>query len=275
MTVSDIPESKAGLKSGSPSLEALLRRKDVWRGHSQAFVGQKAWDTGHDVLNALLLQRGWPESNLIELGQKHLAGTWFLLAPAASSLIGMAEACRGVLVLLNPPAEPYAEGLSQAGFVLDRVLLVQTRSKNDFLASFLELARSPACQMLMAWQPRQRLSYAELRKCQLAVQEQAGLYFLLRHHSALSQSSPASLRLNMHVEARSLQVELIKQRGKLPGAAVHIPLPDAWFSTGAYAGLMQSSDTPLYQQANATPWLSNNVLSLRPASGRAEKPSRG
>jgi len=219
------------------SLDDVLRRNDVWRGHSQAFVSQEVIDTGHEALNKLLLHGGWPQGSLIELGQLRFAGLWFLLSPAVKALM---QGMRGaVLALLNPPAEPCAVNLLQTPLALDDVLLIRPQTKSDFVASFVELAKSPACIMLMAWPPKQALSYAELRKCQLATQEQLGLYMLFRHVRALRQSSPAALRLTLQLDIESLHIELLKQRGRKPGASTELALPDSYLSDIEYRDLLE------------------------------------
>lgn len=277
---SDHSESLIGAKRSHSSLDELLRRNDVWRGHSQVFVPQASIDTGHPTLNSALIHKGWPEACLVELGQSNAAGTWLLFSHAARSVSGMdlglglapgsdvrsgfsGAASKpdegGVIVLLNPPAAPYAVGLLRLGIPLERVWIITPQNKADFIACFVELARSPACRMLMSWQPKQRLSYTELRKCQLATHERAGLYVLFRHESALTQSSPAALRIRVVVSEQHLELEFLKQKGKVPNAKVLLSLPDYWFSSGPYKSLDQSD----LSHAN------NKLSSLRAAARSA------
>ena len=52
------------------TLEQLLRREDLWRGDSQRFAALRSVvGTGFDLLNAVLLGRGWPTGTLIEFCQ--------------------------------------------------------------------------------------------------------------------------------------------------------------------------------------------------------------
>ena len=154
-----------------PTLEQLLRRGDVWRGHSQVFSPREAIATGHAALDARLVNRGWPLGSLVEVCLPEafkrdgcFGGEWLLLSPVVNTLCG----AETFLILLNPPAQPFASGLIQAGVPLDQVLVIRAESRQDFIASFVELSRSQYCAILLAWQPRQNLSYTELRKCQLA-----------------------------------------------------------------------------------------------------------
>lgn len=221
------------------TLEQLLHRGDIWRGCDQLPLPRAVADTGFSTLNAALLNHGWPLSSLIEVCQQNLSHSeWLLLTPALRAAPG------GYLVLLNPPATPFAQGLIQAGINLDHILIVQTRNKADFLASFSELARTESCDALLAWQPQQSLSYTELRKCLLATTEGRGLYVLFRPTSARQQSSPAVLRIGTEMRAHTLEVHIYKQKGVLQTVrlpTIQLPLPSSWQGLPAHRTLGQTS----------------------------------
>lgn len=205
-------------------LEQLLNRSDIWRGDSRAFVPQLTVDSGYPNLNDSLLNSGWPTSSLVEVCQRGLhQQEWQLLSPVL-------KAGTGYIVLLNPPALPFCQALIQWGIDLERIIIVQVANKADFLASFVELVRSESCEVLLAWQQHQMLSYTELRKCLLATNEGAGLYILFRPESAQQQSSPATLRVLTEVTPTQLQVKIFKQKGVLQQQAqpIALPLPKAW-----------------------------------------------
>lgn len=232
------------------SLEQLLKRGDVWRGRSQCFVPQAVLDTGHAELNAGLLNDGWPLATLVEICQPGTLqgstntgavsqGEWLLFIPALRHLKD------GYLVLLNPPAIPFAPALIQAGIDLDRLLVVEAEKKVDFLASFTELARADICVAIMAWQPINNLNYTELRKCQLACSDGKGLYLLFRPISVQRQSSPAALRLRAKLQAQALEIQIFKQKGSLSPAnncSIYLPLPETWLPVTPHAD--QGRDTP-------------------------------
>lgn len=221
------------------TLEQLLRRGDIWRGQSQRAAPQTALNTGHERLNAALLHQGWPLATLVEVHQPHTAGQseWLLLAPALRQLTV------GYTVLLNPPALPFAAGLIQLGLDLDRLLIVQTPSKQDFLAGFVELARAEICAALLAWQPKHKLTYTELRKCLLASAECRGLRLMFRPAQVQQQSSPAVLRLTARLHSQTLELNIFKQKGWLGAAAsrpLHLPLPENWMPLAPYGQLDQT-----------------------------------
>ena len=117
------------------SLEQLLLRDDMWMGHSQRFTTRSAVDTGYEELNAGLLNRGWPLGGLVEICQQGMQGEWQLFIPSLLELPGL-------IVLLNPPADPFCQAFIQAGIDLERLIVVAAPEKNHFIACFIELARA-------------------------------------------------------------------------------------------------------------------------------------
>lgn len=235
------------------TLEQLLRRGDVWRGQSRRFVPQPALDTGYAALNAALLHKGWPLGSLIEVCQPSSCGNseWLLLTPS------LLRTQSDYIVLLNPPALPFAQGLIQAGIALERLLVVQAENKADFLASFVELTRTPACEALLAWQPKQTLTYTDLRKCLLATGDSHGLYVLFRHADHQVQSSPASLRLAVELHGTHLEINIFKQKGMLaknPLRSLQLPLPESWQALAPHRQSDQTAEgNPLQPQRKDQP----------------------
>jgi protein ImuA len=228
------------------NLEQLLNRSDIWRGDSYRPAPQRAQDSGYVDINAALINKGWPTSSLIEVYQKGLQlQEWLLFLPALA-------AATGYIVLLNPPGTPFCQAFIQAGIDLERIVVVHSANKADFLASFAELARTQACEVLFAWQQHQALSYTELRKCLLATNEGAGLCVLFRPESAQQQSSPAVLRLLTQMTSRHIQLTIFKQKGVLQPQSHPINLP---LST-ALKGLLPHSlldQTVLSGKSGTTP----------------------
>lgn len=195
------------------ALEQLLRRGDIWRGHSRAFIPQAVHSTGFTELDKALLNGGWPTRSLIECNFQHktYSGEWWLFSPLIKALCARQQ--DGWLVLLNPPAIPFAPALIQSGIPLDQLLIVESRNKQDFIASFIEFTRSAHCLALLAWQIPYSLNYTELRKCQLACAEGSAIYTLFRPNNTRNQSSPAPLRLSLVFSNTALELEIYKQRG--------------------------------------------------------------
>jgi len=170
----------------------------------------------------------------VDVCQTGRGGEWLLFGPAIRQLCRQSDAC---VALLNPPALPYALGLLQDGIALDQILVIRPRNRQDFVACFLELSRSPACQAVLAWQPGQAVSYSQLRRLQLGTADQRGVYVLFRPLYTRQQSSPAGLRLISRIGVEQLLIQVFKQRGQLmtpaEGAAdrtVRLALPGHWFT---------------------------------------------
>lgn len=206
------------------TLEQVLRRGDVWRGHSRAFIPQEVHSSGFVELDKALLNAGWPISRLIECRFRHknCSGEWLLFTPLIKALYARQE--EAFLVLLNPPATPFAPALIQNGIPLNQLLIVESKSKQDFIAGFIEFTRSSHCLALLAWQPPYSLNYSELRKCQLACAEGKGLYTLFRPAFGKHQSSPAPLRLEVGFTNTCLEVEIFKQQGLFNKRLVRLEL---------------------------------------------------
>lgn len=205
------------------NLEQLLNRSDIWRGDLYRPAPQIALDSGYADINTALLNGGWPRSSLIEVCQKGFQQQEWLLFLAALTT------ARGYIVLLNPPEISFCQAFIQAGIDLERIVIVDTATKADFLASFAELARTQACEILFAWQQHQTFSYTELRKCLLAANEGAGLCVLFRPESAQQQSSPAILRLSTQITSTHIELRIFKQKGILQQRSqpISLPLSDA------------------------------------------------
>ncbi len=215
-------------------LEQILRRSDIWRGRSRDAGTRAAVATGHNQLDAGLLHGGWPRGGLIEVCQNDFQGEWLLFTPALRSLEP------GLIVLLNPPAEPFSQALIQAGVDLDRLVVVDAPAKAQFLACFTELAHTGDCGAVLGWQPPDNLSYTEMRKCLLAAAGGTGLYTLFRPCSAQRQNSPAPLRLFTRVIPAGLEITVFKQKGLLQRSEPRplvLPLPKPWRGSPPYHAL--------------------------------------
>jgi protein ImuA len=219
------------------SLEQLLLRDDLWMGHSRYFTARAAIATGFNPLDEGLLNRGWPVGSLIEVCQNGIQGEWQLFTPALSAIPGL-------IVLLNPPANPFCQAFIQGGIDLERLIVVEAAEKNNFMACFIEMTRASVGAVL-AWQPRESMTYTELRKCLLATSDGNGLCVMFRPSSVQQQSSPAALRLFAQLIPAGLEISVFKQKGHLQtkqSLPIVLPLPDVWAPAVAYAALGQQQN---------------------------------
>jgi len=218
------------------SLQQLLQRDDVWQGSAKRYSSiVAAVPTGFAVLDAQLVNGGWPLGSLIEVCHHRMQLEWQLFMAACLMMPGL-------LVLVNPPAAPFAQAFIQAGLDLERLIIIHPSDNNQFIATFSELARANLG-AVMAWQPNQALSYTQMRKCVLAASEgQRGLNVLFRAAKELQQSSPAALRLFARLVQDGIEVSIVKQKGRLQthqARPIKLPLPEQWQALPAHHQLGQ------------------------------------
>ena len=203
-------------------LAQLLERDDIWVGQSKRAVSQGFASSGFEGLDNTLAG-GWPTGSLLEVCQQgSLSAEWLLFAGP------LAHEHRPIF-LLNPPMLPFCPALAEMGIDLNRLYIVRTLNKISFVNAFVELARSSQCGALLAWQPKESLTYTELRKCLLACSEGSGIYSLFRPSGAQKESSPANLRLAVSVQQHELKLSIFKQRGMLEShdTVIRVALRDA------------------------------------------------
>lgn len=191
-------------------LSRILEHPAIWRGRSAARL--QTLPTGFPALDEGLPGGGWPRAGLIEVLPACLGvGELSLLLPALAAVTRRPEArwCAWIA----PPLQPFAPALAQCGMELERVLVVQARSKDpdgkSALWAFEQTLRSGACDMVLAWL-RSALPQ-QIRRLHLAAERGATLGVLFRPRQAAQDSSPAALRL---------AVEPAVQRGAKPGARI-------------------------------------------------------
>lgn len=209
-----------------PQLDQLLRRPDVWRGNSQRFIAGAAVDTGYPELNRMLHDGGWPTGCLIEMCQQYHASEWSILHPAINRMLQGARS--GYLALVNPPATPFIRGLQQLNIPTQRMMVVHTKTPQDWIASVVELNRSSACPVVLAWQPNAPINYTQLRKIHLSSLEQPCLSIMFRHHRVQTQNSPARLRLQLDTDTQHMHITCFKQKGQMHNRRVSLPVPESW-----------------------------------------------
>ena len=214
--------SQKSIQPENASIKALLSRNDIWRGYSQAKKKQRGIDTGYDLINNALHTQGWPQEGLIEICSPSTGFEWWLFHPAMHQVIE-----RGAYIaLVSPPYIPYSQGIAQLKLSLDRLIVITPQKKHDFIATLVELNRSPVFQQVMAWPQKFLLSYSELRKIHLAQKDGIGLSTIFRTLDYRKHSSPAALRLATQLHTENISLEIFKQQGQLKNHEISLPIPD-------------------------------------------------
>lgn len=209
------------------ALETLISSRKLWRGQP-ANLAPSSQPTGHAALDAALPTGGWPEASLTELllpmhGVGELRLMWPALArlsqgwppqaqamPAKSARAQASHAFDGggIVVLIDPPFEPYAPAWRDAGVALSRLQMIRARGR-DALWAAEQCLRSGACAAVLCWP--QRADDRALRRLQVAAETGQCLGFALRDSKAALNPSPAALRIAIDASPRQLRV--LKCRG--------------------------------------------------------------
>lgn len=194
-----------------PNLQALrqqLRANAFSQIRSGSVVG-----SGFVLLDEVLPQKGW-SAGVTELLLSHpITQELSLLLPA---LVGLQQQGRWV-VLVNPPAIPYAPGLQGAGVDLSRLVILQEQScsnaKDEAAWACEQLLQSQSCGVIVAWfDPHKSQT---LRRLQLLAKAQNSLLFLCRPLSALRQSSVAQARIELQPQVDGLSLTIHKIQGEI------------------------------------------------------------
>ena len=139
------------------------------------------------------------------------------LGEAATARIAQLAVGR-TLVWIAPPHMPYAPALAAIGIDLERVVIVTTRSPRETLWATEQALRSKACGAVLAWPGA--IKYPELRRLQLAAEDNPVLAVLFRAQQAAAETSCAVLRIDLQTYHGQLAVRILKRRG----AALNAPI---------------------------------------------------
>jgi protein ImuA len=164
--------------------------------------------TGFTALDAELPGGGWPGAGLIELLVETPGhGELRLLAPALA-------ATTAPLLWVAPPLQPYAPALAALRLAPERLVIVDTERAADAAWAAEQALRAGVLAAVLWWQGREPVAAPTLRRLHLAATEGRTPLFALRPMSVRSQSSPASLRLMLELQAPGrLVVDVFKRRG--------------------------------------------------------------
>jgi hypothetical protein len=188
----------------------------VWRGKA-GHSAHAVLATGFDALDRKL-SGGWPWGAVTEIFvERYGIGELSLLMPALASLSAADEADSGWIVWVAPPLMPYAPALTRYGVKLERILLVHPSAQDGAGALWAveQALRSGASVAVLAW--LKSANDAQLRRLQLAAEEQHCGLMLFRPASALRQRSPAALRLKLSCGEGAIRIDILKCRGARPG----------------------------------------------------------
>lgn len=190
-------------------LDTLLERGTIRRG-SRGAVGETL-PTGFATLDAAT-GGGWPFGALAECLVAQTGSGAMRLCLSALARVTRAHGA----ALINPPYEPYAPALLQAGLNLDRLLVLRPDAAADQLWAAVRCLQDEACRMTLFWITR--IDDKSLRRLQLAAEEGRACAVLFRPLEQQVKPSPATLRLAVRPEPNGggLGVDVFKCHGRAP-----------------------------------------------------------
>ena len=181
----------------------------VWRGGEVDAASPPGIPSGHARLDLELPGGGWPRGALTEILHAGVGlGEVSLLFGALARIASEGR----TIAWITPPHLPYAPALASAGVALDACLVVRPATHEDALWSADQALRSGACGAALFWLT-EKTDYAWLRRLQMAAESGKALAVLFRPLAALSQASPAHLRLEIGSRGGNLTVKVPKRRG--------------------------------------------------------------
>jgi len=192
----------------------------LWKGRLTS-QGQRALPSGYAGLDACLPGGGWPLGAVTELICRNPGlGELSLLIPALANLGRQGH----WVILVDPPWIPYPPSLQGRGLLLERLLLVQTRGGRESLWACEQALRNGRGGAVLAWP--EPISFARLRRLQMAAESSSKLAFLFRPANSSHESSPAALRLQLEPGGcHGTLLHILKCRGNRPPEPVRVPPP--------------------------------------------------
>lgn len=203
----------------------------VWRANQLGHALASGVPSRFAALDAELPGAGWPLASLIELLVPHSGiGEMRLLLPVFAQRSQNAQA----VMLIAPPAVPYAPALTAHGVALERLLVVHAPQRADRLWTIEQALRSGSLGALVAWLPEEHgvpVLNDQLRRLQLAAQVSRAVVFAVRPLAAQINASPAPLRIALAPAGGDrLELTLVKRQGPPLAAPIVVNLPASTFA---------------------------------------------
>lgn len=191
------------------ALDELLKSQPaLWRGGDR-YNDHAALATGFATLDAALPSRGWTIGGVTELMlERPGIGELSLLLPALKQ-VTLTDGQWAAFV--NPPFQPYAPALSNAGIRLDRLLIVDSKNNQDALWAAEQILRTQLFTAVVLWV--ERSSAQRQRRLQLAAETGRTWAVVYRPWHAATEHSPVNVRMALSMRQKTLALDLIKVRG--------------------------------------------------------------
>ncbi|MEE9253425.1 MAG: translesion DNA synthesis-associated protein ImuA [Pseudomonadales bacterium] len=201
-------------------LDELLAHRQIWQASTVTDRRTLGLDTGHDALNALLPDGGWPRSGVTELiTDSRGIGELRLLMPALASL---SQAENRWIAWIRSPHIPYAPALEACGIDTSKVLLIHPRNHKDALWAIEQALKTGTCAAVLAWPDPRQLKSQDIRRLQLAAKQGQTWGLMFRSEQSVRDASPAELRIQLRSPrdeqsaCKRVEIKILKRRGGWP-----------------------------------------------------------
>ena len=217
-----LPSMPAPIPSASGAFDpgSLPRHvaEAVWRGAELGDSVSRTVSSGFAELDIELPGGGWPTHSLTELLMPQAAlCEWRLLSRSIPSLMSSG----GRIYLIAPPKQPHAAGLEQLGLNADQVVWIHASTPVDRLWVTEQIVKSDPAGAVLSWLPQARPE--QIRRLQVHAQSCDAPVFLFRPVTALTDSSPAPLRVAVALaNGWQLEVRIPKRRGASLDEALYL-----------------------------------------------------
>ena len=131
-----------------------------------------------------------------------------------------------LLVLINPPGQPYPDFWQKAGMNLDNILSLHPVLPQHGLWSAEQCLKSGCCHTVLLWQTV--ISVSEVKRLQLAANQGQCCLWLLQPCSLTSPSLPVNLSLVVEPHPQGIDVFITKRKGGWPAGPLHLDWRDRW-----------------------------------------------
>ncbi len=219
-----MPETQSHSSSGpSYPLDLALNKGLVWQAAQQPCSSARVISSGYQQLNRELPQGGWQAGQVCEIyPHRYGCGDMHILLPVLATLSHQQQ----WIMMVAPPAIPYAPALTMAGIDTRRLLMVHPKDRKEALWCVEEGLRSGHCSAVMGWLPESDPN--SIRRIQLACEASKNFCWLWPDARHQNSASAAPLRLQVtRISAEQANLRFIKRRGRWPGNAFSLSLNSA------------------------------------------------
>ncbi|WP_250658610.1 translesion DNA synthesis-associated protein ImuA [Alkalimarinus coralli] len=186
----------------SDLIDLLARKQLVWKGH-QTQPKQNTQSCGYPILDEKLAG-GFPATGVVNIRSPLGIGELRVL-------MGTLSTQSRLLVFINPPGSICAEFFYHQGYDLKKLLIINSRRKNEALWAAEQCLKSGACGAVLLWQNVQEIH--QIKRFQMACEEGDCVQFIMSPPTQNITSLPVSLNMQLTPHTQGLGVSITKRKG--------------------------------------------------------------